>query len=191
MSSLALYVFPHQILQAKKAAAEDVAVAQKRVNIALSFVGHCADFFGAFFVRQVNQRLANSLVRLKGIVALIADLDPNELLDSDGDVARQLERLQAAVNELHAAALKARDDFKLRRTHEAFRENVELCTALHEAVGELKIVITDHDAKATMGDDARRLMADLRRTDDVPPGRYADIAAALRNVPQKERRVAR
>src|SRR5205823_3185775 len=119
------------------------------------------------------------------------DLDPNRVLDPGLEVAKSLVELQGGLAELHGLSLKARDDIKLRRTHEAFREAVELCAALREVVEELKRAVADHDSKATMGDDARRLIADLKRTDDVPAGRYNDIAAAIRSVPQRERRGAR
>jgi hypothetical protein len=187
MSAVALYVSRLQILKANRGAEQTVAIAQGCVNFAVSMLGHCVDYFGASIVRRMNQRLANSLVRIKGFVALVPELDPNEIIDDDSIVGPHLDRLQGALSDLRAASLKARDDMKLRRTHEAFRENVELCAALHEAVEELKLVIRDHDKKAVMGGDTRRLMADLRRTDDVPAGYYAELGSAMRKLPHERR----
>lgn len=181
-TAVALTLYPEKILAVKKTAKQDVAVAQKRVNFALGMLGHCVDFIGSWVVGSLNQRLQNDLVLMKGLVSLVPDLDPSRILDPRGELVQGLGDLQRAVNELHGGSLRARDDIKLRRTHGAFQECVELCVALHDAVGELKKAIARHDSGATMGDDARRLIADLKRTDDVPAGKYAELASALRSA---------
>lgn len=185
MTAVALHLSSEKILEVKQTAKHDVAVAQKCVGFAVSMVGHFVDAFGSRVVAGLNRKLTDSLVSIKGLIALVPELDPNRVLDPHHEISKGLGELQRQVSDLHGRALKARGDIKLRRTHEAFRDCVELCAALHEAVGELKKTIADHDSKATMGDDARRLIADLKRTDDVPAGRYAELAAVMRRLPKR------
>lgn len=189
MHSLAAYA-PTQILQVNRDAEKGIATAQKRVGFALGVLGHAVDCFGAFAVRRVNNRLAGILVRSKGLVAVLPEVDKDLLLDPDGKMVPHFAHMQQELSELHAAALKARADAKLRRTHEALRELVELCVAFHDALDELKHEIVEHDRNARLGEDGRRIAADLRRTDDVDPGLYADLAAVLRSIPQEKRHPA-
>ncbi len=185
MTAMALTLSPNMIIEVKRTAKGHVQSGRWRVNFALSMLGHCVDFMGGRIVGKVNLRFERDLVKIRGIMSLVPDLDPNAVLDPHNEIAAGLGELQRNFHEFRGVALKARDDIKLRRTHDAFRASVELSSALYEAVGDLKKIIADHDSKASMGDHVRRLMADLKRTDDVPAGRYAELAAMMRKLPKR------
>lgn len=182
MNAMAIALSPTTINEAKKVATDHVASGQRRLSWATA-LGYGVDSLSARIVNKVNVRLERDLVRIRGLASLVPDIEPSRLLDERGDFAKGLGELQSAIHGLHVHSLKARDGVKWSRTHEALRQCVEWCVALYESVGELKRVIADHDSKATMSDDARRLMADLKRTDDVPAGRYAELSAVLRRAP--------
>lgn len=173
------------IIEANQTAKKHVAGGRRRVGFALWALGHFFDSIGSRVVDKLNLRLERDLVRIRGLASLVPDLDPTRILDPHSEMAKGLGELQRNIHELHGKALRARDDIKLRRTHEAFRTCVEVSAVLYEAVDELKKAIAEHDSKATMGDDARRLLADLKRTDDVPAGRYAELASVLRRIPER------
>jgi hypothetical protein len=167
-----------------------IAKVQERVGFALGMVGHLVDHFGAWVVRRCNQKLVNAAVRMKGLIAVVAEMPPGRVIDPDGELGPEWDKMNRELTVLHQTAVKARDDLKLQKTHEAFRQAVELCVALREAISELNAVLVEHDRKAKMGDDARRLEADLRRTDDRPKGYYAEMGAALSKLPHAKRRAA-
>jgi hypothetical protein len=185
MTAMALTLSQTTILEVKQTAKQHVAGGNRRVNFALSVLGQCVDFMGGRIVEKLNIRFERDLVRIRGVISVLPDLDPARVIDPQNELARDFAELQRQIHEFHGKALKARDDIKLRRTRAAFRVCVELSAALHETVGELKKAIAEHDSKASMSDHVRRLMADLKRTDDVPAGRSAELAGLMRKLPKR------
>jgi hypothetical protein len=185
MTAMPLTLSPTIIAEANHTARKHVDGGHRRVGFALRPIGHLFDSIGGHVVEKLNIRLERDLVRIRGIASLVPDLDPCRVLDPHNRLAEELADLQRHIHGLHGKALRARDEIKLRRTHDAFRACVELCVVLYEAVGEFKKAIAAHDSKAAIGDDARRLLADLKRADDIPAGRYAELAAVLRRIPER------
>lgn len=184
MTAMAISLSSTVIIEAKETATKHVDLGHRRVNFALGMLGQFVDFLGSRFVGRLNLRLERDLVKISGLVRLVPDLDPERVIDPHHEIAQGLGELRRAINELHGKMLQARDDIKLRHTHAAFRTCAELSAALYEVVGELMKVVANHDSKATTSDDVRRLMADLKRTDDVPAGSYAEIGALMRQLPE-------
>lgn len=186
MTAMAISLSTSVILDAKNTATHDVAIARRRVGFALTVLGHLADFAGSYVVGKLNLRLETDLMCIKGIVGALPGLDPSRVIDENNGIVSGLDDLQKSVQKLQGVALEGAADVKLRATHKKLRECAGVCTALFEEVGELRRLIVNHDERATLSDDVRRLMADLKRTDDVPHGRYAALAAVLEQMPQRQ-----
>lgn len=185
MSTMAMCLVSREtILNAARPAERDLKRTRASVSFALTIVGGLLDMFGSMVLGQLNKRLERDTLLFRGLRSAIDELD-GMVIDPSLEGIRVLSSIEEHIAGLRVKAQKGTGTPELQRTHEAFLKLISLCDAMRDASVELRKAIAEHDCKVQVAsDDAKRLIADLRRTDDVPAGQYASVAALLCKTPQ-------
>jgi hypothetical protein len=147
MTTMALGPVSQQtIFNAAAPAQWDVRRGRTAISFAHTLFGRFLDSFGSAVVMLLNARLERDVLILKGACSVVNDAD-GLIVDPKHEASRLLIGLERNVRTLRASAIKVQTNRSLRKMQVAMTKLVELLGALERVVIQLKLAITDHDAK--------------------------------------------
>jgi hypothetical protein len=150
MNTLALGQISQQtIFAAAKPAQADVRRGKRAINFSQTILGSLLDFFGSAVVGAISAKLELDSLTLRGLCSVVNDAD-GVIVDPKHEASRLLIGLERNVRKLRTLAAQAQTKRSLRKTQNAMAKLVQVSDALERVVIELKLAITEHDAKVAV-----------------------------------------
>jgi len=145
------------------------------IGIACSLFGRLLDSVTARLVATSNTKLERDIVMIKGVRAVLVEMDNGRVLDSETIIGRELTKLEEKITRLHGAVLDGERSCRnvLPKTKAVFSRAAALAASLYEAVNEVKWALAEHDADVQMAagqvgpiypvEEIEKLLADLKK----------------------------
>jgi len=149
MTTIAIGPSQQTIFNATKPAERDVRRGRTAIGFAHTLFGTFLDSFGSRVVGVLNASFERDVLMLRGLCSAVNDAD-ELVLDPKHDASRLLIGLERSVRILRTLAIQAETKRSLRKTQNAMSKLVQVLGALERVVIELKLAITDHDAKVAV-----------------------------------------
>jgi hypothetical protein len=150
MTTVALCPISQQtIFAAAKPAQADVRRGKRAISFSQTILGSLLDFCGSKVVGAISAKLELDTLTLRGLCSVVNDA-AGVIVDPKHEATRLLIGLERNVRKLRTLAAEAQTNRSLRKTQNAMAKLVQVSDALARVVVELKLAITEHDAKVTV-----------------------------------------